>query len=115
MQRSTKGDAGGGVARRWRSQKSRHHDWRRGVERPRSMSPADVAAILPTQHTIDCDIVQAAAEERDLLQEILHQVGEQAPEIVTFAADRSGASRIEWCLPRRHGQRKYRSQPCFHG
>lgn len=63
-------------ARGWRSQEARHHDGRRCVERPGGMSPADVTTIVPMQHTIDCEVVQTAAEERDLLQEILNQVGE---------------------------------------
>ena len=93
----------GAFANRGCAEKARRHGRRCCVERPGGISPTDVATILPAQHTIDGDVVQAAAKELDLLQKILYQVCEQASEIVALAANRGGAFGVARCLCRRHG------------
>jgi len=96
LQGSLKDDVGCcACARRRAAEKTRNHDRRSGVECSEGMSPPDVATIVPAQHAVDCDVVQTAAEELDLLQKILYKVGEQGPKIVPLAANRSGASGIE--------------------
>jgi len=59
--------------------------------------------------------LETAAEELDLAQQILDQVGKQASKIVPFTANWCGASGIERCVYRCRGQRKYRSQTRFQG
>src|SRR5215212_2002066 len=90
-------------ARGWAAEKMRNHDRRGRIERSECLSPADVTTIVAPQHAVDRDIVQTAAEELDLLQKIFEQIGEQAPEIVPRAANRSGASGIDECLLWDHG------------
>ena len=102
-------------AHRWAADKTRHHDRRGRNERSECLSPADVTAIVAVQHAVDRDAVKTAAEELDLLQKILEQVGEQAPEIVPFAANQSGASGIDGCLLWDYGQRKHCLQTRFQG
>jgi len=101
LQGSMKHDASCGVfASHRRVEKARHRHRRRGIERLGGMPPADIATILPAQHAIDHDVVETAAEERDLLQKILYQVCKETRQIVTLAPNRSGASAIERCLRR---------------
>ena len=100
---------GGAFAHRGCAEKVRDRYRSQRLERPRGISPADVAAILPAHDAIDRDVVQTATEELDLAQEILNQVGKQAPKIVTLAANRCGASGIERRGRWRHGQRQHRA------
>ncbi len=103
----------GAFACRRRAEKARDLCRATRLERPRGISPADVATILPAHDAIDRDVVQTATEELDLAQQILNQVGKQAPKIVTLAANRCGASGIERCGRWRHGQRQHRLQTRF--
>ena len=97
------------------AEKARNHARRRRLERPGGMSPGDVAAILAAQHAIEHDVVQTVAEELDLPQQILYQIGKQAPEIVTLAANRCRASGIGRCVRRRPRQRQHCMETRFEG
>jgi hypothetical protein len=114
VQSGVKDDAlGGTFAHNMRVEKARDRYWRHRLERPRGVAPADVAAILPAQDAIDRDIVQTATEELDLAQEILNQVGQQVPEIVTLTANRCGTSGIEGRRRWRYCERQDRAETRF--